>query len=76
MGIIRLDVGSNRLVLTFPSNGKTNPTEIVTLVKRDPVKFRFLSENRLAIRLGFDEALSNLSKIETLLESLTPLQST
>jgi transcription-repair coupling factor (superfamily II helicase) len=49
--ILRLDVASEGLTITFSPDTLVRPEKLVSLAKRDPRRYRFLSERKLKIRL-------------------------
>ncbi len=71
LGISRLDVGTNSLALTFGGNGNLDPKKMAQLVSTDPVRFRFLSGDRLKIHTGpllpqedFDKIRKNIEMLK------------
>ena len=49
--ITRLDVVPEGLVITFPEDTRVNPDKLIALVKKEPRRFRFLTERKLKVRL-------------------------
>jgi len=66
--IVRLDVTPEGLTLTFSSDTKVKPERLVTLVKRQPRKYRFLSERKLKVRLPPRPALETLEDAKVILQ--------
>jgi transcription-repair coupling factor (superfamily II helicase) len=71
LGISRLDIGTHSLVLTFEENGSIDPARIVRLASTNPVRFRFLSGDRLKIHTGpllpqedFDKIRKNIEMLK------------
>jgi transcription-repair coupling factor (superfamily II helicase) len=64
--ILRLDVTPEGLTITFSPDTLVRPEKLVALAKRDPRKYRFLSERKLKVRLAPRpplEALDDAKKI-------------
>ncbi len=70
MGIGRLEVGHNNLVLTFSSGIKRDPQRMVEMVRQAPGKFQFLSENKLKINVKGLSLPDDLGEIEKKIEAL------
>lgn len=70
MGISRLDVGSNSLLLSLSPNPAVDTDRLVERVSREPQRFRFLSSNRLKVNVGRLPSSNGLSAIEEVIENL------
>lgn len=70
-GISRLDVGSDWLAVTISPDRKREPKRLVELVNNEPQRFRFLSPNKLRVRVGTLSPAEDLSKIENAIEELS-----
>ena len=70
LGIGRLDVGTDGLVITFVHNGHVNSEKIARFVSQRPRSFRFLSQNKLKINTKKFTFPSDLKKIIELLENI------
>jgi transcription-repair coupling factor (superfamily II helicase) len=68
--ISRLDVGRDSLTLTFPSDAETDTPRLVELITEKPMKFQFLSQNKLRVNVGRLSPPEDLSKIEKTIEAL------
>jgi transcription-repair coupling factor (superfamily II helicase) len=66
--IVRLDVTPEGLTLTFSPDTSVKPERLVSLVKRDPPKYRFLSERKLKVRLSARPALEALQDARVILQ--------
>ena len=69
IGVKRLDVGSDGIVLTFLYNGYVNPERLKELILEKPRIFRFLSPDKLKINAKINLP-SDLSKIKEVLQEL------
>jgi len=69
MGIKRMDVGSDGIILSFLYNGYVNPERLKELVLKRPRVFRFLSQDKLRINAKINLP-SDLSKIKETLRNL------
>jgi transcription-repair coupling factor (superfamily II helicase) len=67
MRILRLDVSPEGFTITFSPDTPVRPEKLVTLVKRDPRKYRFLSERKLKIRLTLRPPLEALDDAKRVL---------
>ena len=67
--ILRLDVIPEGMTLTFAPDTKVRPETLVTLVKRQPKKYRFLSERKLKVRLPVRPALESLEDARLILQN-------
>ena len=70
--VSKLDVGKNRLTLTFLEDGTQNGEHLVKLANERPKRFRFLPDNRLNIYTRPLTFPKDLQKIEQILDQLTP----
>jgi len=70
-GISRLDVGNDWLAVTISPDRKREPKRLVELVNNEPQRFRFLSPNKLRVRVGTLSPSEDLSKIENAIEELS-----
>ena len=66
--IVRLDVTPEGLTVTFSPDTSVRPERLVSLVKRDPKKFRFLTERKLKVRLSARPALEALQDAKVILQ--------
>jgi len=69
-GVSRLDVGSDWLAVTISPDRKMEPKRLMELVNNEPQRFRFLSPNKLRVRVGTLSPAEDLSKIENAIENL------
>ena len=70
-GISRLDVGSDWLAVTLSPDRKRETKRLVELVNNEPQRFRFLSPNKLRVRVGTLSPIGDLSKLENAIEELS-----
>ena len=68
--ITRLDVVPDGLIITFAEDTAVNPGKLVTLVKRQPKKFRFLTDKKLKVRLPACQPLEALLESEKVIQAL------
>jgi len=66
--IVRLDVTPEGLTVTFSHDTKVKPETLVTLVRKHPKKYRFLSERKLKVRLSPRPALEALEDAKVILQ--------
>ena len=66
--IVRLDVTPEGLTVTFSPDTPVKPERLVGLVKRDPRKYRFLTERKLKVRLPARPALESLRGAKVILQ--------
>ena len=66
--LLRLDAAQNGLTLTFSSDTPVRPETLVSLVKRDPRRYRFLSEQKLRVTLFTRSALEALDEAKKILQ--------
>jgi transcription-repair coupling factor (superfamily II helicase) len=64
----RLDVTQDGVTLTFSNDTPVKPETLVTLVKRDPRRYRFLSERKLRVTLFTRTALEALDEAKRILQ--------
>jgi transcription-repair coupling factor (superfamily II helicase) len=67
MNVIRLDVSHDTVVLVFSPTFELEPKKLVKWVQRDPKRFRFLSEQKLMIRIDKETALEALQEVNKIL---------
>jgi transcription-repair coupling factor (superfamily II helicase) len=65
--ILRLDVTPEGLTLTFSPDTPVKPDKLVTLVKGDPRRYRFLSESKVKVRLTPHPPLEALDEAKRIL---------
>ena len=70
MGISRLDVGRDSLMLSLSPDREVDTERLIELANRDPHRFRFLPANRLKINVGKLPSSNGLSAIEGVIENL------
>ena len=70
MGISRLDVGTDWLILNISSDRERDSNRLVELVNSEPQRFRFLSPAKLRINVGRLCPAEDLYKIENVIEEL------
>jgi transcription-repair coupling factor (superfamily II helicase) len=70
--ISKLDMGKNKLTLTFLEDGVQNWEHLVKLADERPNRYRFLPDNRLNIHTGLITFPKDLRKVEQILDQLTP----
>lgn len=68
--ILRLDVIPEGMTLTFAPDTKVKAEKLVTLVKRQPKKYRFLSDRKLKVRLPARPALEALEDARLILQDI------
>jgi transcription-repair coupling factor (superfamily II helicase) len=68
--ITRLDVVPDGLIVTFAEDTAVNPAKLVSLVKRQPKKFRFLTDKKLKVRLPACQPLEALLESEKVIQDL------
>ncbi|MFO7461127.1 MAG: transcription-repair coupling factor [Desulfatiglandales bacterium] len=69
--VLRLDVVQEGLLLTFASDTPVKPETMVTLMKRDPKKYSFLSGQKLRVSLFPGPALEALDEARKILGSFS-----
>jgi len=70
--INKLDMGKNKLMLTFLEDSIRNREHLVKLANERRTRFRFLPDNRLAIHTGSVTFPKDLQKVEQILDQLNP----
>jgi len=70
--INKLDMGKNKLTLTFLEESVQNGEHLVKLANERPNRYRFLPDNRLNIHTGSIVLPKDLQKVEQILDQLTP----
>jgi len=69
-GISRLDVGSDWLALTLSPDRKRETKRLVERVNNEPQRFRFLSPNKLRVRVGPLSPSKGLYEVENAIKEL------
>ena len=64
MNVIRLDVSHDTLVLVFSPTSDLEPKKVVKWVQRNPKKSRFLSGQKMMIRINKETALDALQEVK------------
>lgn len=70
MGITRLDVNQEAMVLTFAYDGYIDPERLIKFVSKNPRIFRFISQNKLKINSKDINLPKDLPKIRHVLQEL------
>ena len=70
LGVKRLDIGLDSIVLAFSSESRADPARLVQLAGSQPKRFLFVSENRLKVRLGRLSLPDDFPKVEIAIRSL------
>ena len=70
MNVIRLDVSHDTLVLVFSPTSDLEPKKVVKWVQRNPKKSRFLSEQKMMIRIDKETALDALQEVKKILREM------
>ncbi|MBN2033457.1 MAG: transcription-repair coupling factor [Deltaproteobacteria bacterium] len=65
--LLRLDATQNGFTLTFSSDTPVKPETLLRLVKRDPRRYRFLSEHKLRVMLSAGTALTTIDQAKNIL---------
>jgi transcription-repair coupling factor (superfamily II helicase) len=68
MRIQRVDVSPGGLTVTFSPDTQVKPEKLVALVKRDPGKYRFISERKLKVGLSPRPAVEALADAKAILQ--------
>jgi transcription-repair coupling factor (superfamily II helicase) len=68
--ITRLDVVPDGLIVTFSEDTAVSPAKLVTLVKTQPKRFRFLTDRKLKVRLPACQPLEALLESEKVIQAL------
>ena len=66
----RLDMGKNRMTLTFVESDGLNPEHLVKVAGQNSKRFRFVSENKLDIYTGYLELPKDFDRMERILDQL------
>ena len=72
MGIARLDVSAGALLLTFTEHTKVKPERLVSLARKNPGRYRFLSEQKLKIKVKSRSPLDSLLEAKEIVPELEP----
>jgi len=72
LGIVKLDAGSGSGRLEFGSDTKIDPFTLVTLVQKQPKRYKLEGASHLRFTAPMDDTESRFSAIEDLLTALTP----
>jgi transcription-repair coupling factor (superfamily II helicase) len=67
MNVIRLDVNSDTVVLLFSPTFDVKPDKVVKWVQQNPKRYRFLSEQKMMIRIDKETALDALQEVKRIL---------
>jgi len=70
--ITRLDVVPDGLIVTFPEDTAVNPAKLIILVKKQPKRFRFLTDRKLKVRLPTCQPLEALLEAKKVIQALAP----
>jgi transcription-repair coupling factor (superfamily II helicase) len=73
IGILRLDEGHNEFTLTFSSQTKIPPEQIITLIERQKDRFRFTRNNKLTVRTPRRSPEESLAKAKDIMGELVSL---
>jgi len=68
--ITRLDVVPDGLIITFSEDTAVQPAKVISLVKRQPKKFRFLTDKKLKVRLPACQPLEALLELKKIVHAL------
>jgi transcription-repair coupling factor (superfamily II helicase) len=69
--ITRLDVVQDGLIITFSEDTAVHPAKVINLVKKQPQKFRFLSDRKLKVRLPGCQPLEALLESKKVIQGFT-----
>jgi transcription-repair coupling factor (superfamily II helicase) len=69
-GIMKLDVGRDWVAVTLSPDRKRETKRLVERVNNEPQRFRFLSPNKLRVRVGPLSPSKGLSKLENAIREL------
>ncbi len=72
LGIVKLDAGSGSGRLEFGSDTKIDPFTLVTLVQKQPKRYKLEGASHLRFTAPMDDTESRFNAIEDLLTALTP----
>jgi transcription-repair coupling factor (superfamily II helicase) len=67
----RLDVGKDRLILTFASDTTVDPSWLTDLISREPGRFQFLSENKVMVRTPPAKPQEMIKELEVVYDRLS-----
>jgi len=70
--ITRLDVAPEGLLVTFPEDTMVNPDKLIALVKKEPRKYRFLTERKLKVRMPAGPPLQALLESKKVIQAMAP----
>jgi transcription-repair coupling factor (superfamily II helicase) len=68
--ITRLDVVPDGLIITFSEDTAVKPAKVISLVKMQPKKFRFLTDKKLKVRLPACQPLEALLESKKIIRTL------
>ena len=68
--VTRLDVVPDGLLVTFSADTAVNPAKLVNLVKKEPKRFRFLTDRKLKVRLPAYQPLDALLESRKVIKAL------
>jgi transcription-repair coupling factor (superfamily II helicase) len=68
--ITRLDVVPDGLIITFSEDTAVKPAKVISLVKMQPKKFRFLTDKKLKVRLPACQPLEALLESKKIIHTL------
>jgi len=68
--VTRLDVVPDGLIVTFSADTAVNPAKLVNLVKKEPKRFRFLTDRKLKVRLPAYQPLDALLESKRVIKTL------
>jgi transcription-repair coupling factor (superfamily II helicase) len=72
LGIARLDVSAGGLLLTFAEHTRVKPERLVSLARENPGRYRFLSEQKLKIKVKGRSPLDSLLEAQEVIPELVP----
>ncbi len=73
-GVSKLDVSNKTLTFNFSPESNVDPEKVVSLVKRDPNRFQFLSERKLNVKIDEKPSLDALLEAIRIIEALDQAQ--
>ena len=68
--VTRLDVVPDGLIVTFSADTAVNPAKLINLVKKEPKRFRFLTDRKLKVRLPAYQPLDALLESRKVIQAL------
>ena len=74
MGIARLDISAVSLLLTFTEHTRVRPERLVSLVRKNPGRYRFVSERKLKVKVNSRSALDSLLEAKKIIPELEPAE--